>query len=291
MSTKSLTFIVLFIDARLPLTVAHSLVKTYQLLSLNVAINSYDQSLLTLLVSSQFVEIKGAVFKRFEKQDLFQITCAGRILGFIPPSLQLTPKYSDIVERYQLMLMLSFVSWRNLIELSGTEFDFSSGVPKSFKWFRGHSLIWTTLSVRVRPPLRLCQLIHLQPVATVLLSEIGVDWLKHAFITKFNHIRPSVYDRYADVLSRDLTSASPLARHYPSSAVRKHNFVDQSPLVARRLGFASLPLACLTMLIAAQTIVPAWVATRSDDDVINASGETWIRNVKIGGLVILAWLW
>ena len=90
MSTGPLTLIVPFIDARLPLVVAHSLVKTYQLLSLNVAINSYDHSLLTLLVSNQFVEIKGAVFKRFEKQDLFQITCAGRILGLIPPSLQLT---------------------------------------------------------------------------------------------------------------------------------------------------------------------------------------------------------
>ena len=150
MSIKPLTLIVTFIDACLTLIVAHSLVLTYQLLSLNVAINSYDHSLLTLLVSNQFVEIKGSVFKRFEKQDLFQITCAGRVLGLIPPVTAADLQYSDIVERYQLMLMLSFVAWRNLIELSGTEFDFSSGVPKSFKWFRGHSLIWTTLPVRIR---------------------------------------------------------------------------------------------------------------------------------------------
>ena len=78
---------VMFIDARLPRVVAHSLVLTYQLLSLNVAINSYDHSLLTLLVSNQFVEIKGSVFKRFEKQDLFQITCAGSISNSIPLSL------------------------------------------------------------------------------------------------------------------------------------------------------------------------------------------------------------
>ena len=291
MSVKPLTLKLTFIDTRLPLVVAHSLVLTYQLLSLNVAINSYDHSLLTLLVSNQFVEIKGSVFKRFEKQDLFQITCAGRILDLIPPVAVIDLKCSDIVERYQLMLMLSFVAWRNLIELSGTEFDFSSGVPKSFKWFRGHSLIWTTLPVRIRPPLPVGSLICLKPVATVLLSEIAVDWLKHAFITKFNHIRPSVYERYADVLSQDLASASPLARHYPSSAVRKHNYVDQSPLVARRLGFASLPLACLTMLIAAQSIVPAWVAARSDDEVMTISGDVWIRHVKIGGLVVLAWVW
>ena len=37
----------------------HALVYFYQLVSLNVAVNSYDNALLTLLVSNQFVEIKG----------------------------------------------------------------------------------------------------------------------------------------------------------------------------------------------------------------------------------------
>lgn len=49
----------------------------YQLIALNVAVNSYDNALLTLLVSNQFVEIKGSVFKKFEKDNLFQIACAG----------------------------------------------------------------------------------------------------------------------------------------------------------------------------------------------------------------------
>jgi hypothetical protein len=43
---------------------------------------------------------------------------------------------------------------------------------------------------------------------TVLISEVFVDWLKHAFITKFNHIRPSVYERYIDILCRDLSVGS-----------------------------------------------------------------------------------
>ena len=51
----------------------------YQMISLNVAVNSYDHALLTLLVSNQFVEIKGSVFKKFEKDNLFQITCAGML--------------------------------------------------------------------------------------------------------------------------------------------------------------------------------------------------------------------
>ncbi|KAJ7901805.1 eukaryotic membrane protein family-domain-containing protein [Mycena olivaceomarginata] len=198
--------------------VVHSLVMVYQLISLNVAVNSYDHALLTLLVSNQFVEIKGSVFKKFEKDNLFQITCA------------------DIVERFTLALMLCVVAFRNLIELSGSEFDFREGfvLPKSFGWVWGNNILWTIS----------------YPVLTVLVSEMLVDWLKHAFITKFNHIRPSVYERYTDVLCRDLASGSAVGRR----GARKHTYVDQAPLVARRLGFASLPLAVLAILIGSQSI-------------------------------------
>ena len=60
----------------------HALVMVYQMLCLNVAINSYDNALLSLLMSNQFVEIKGSVFKKFEKDNLFQITCAGLLICF-----------------------------------------------------------------------------------------------------------------------------------------------------------------------------------------------------------------
>ena len=51
----------------------------------------------------------------------------------------------DIVERFSLFLMLFVVAFRNLIELSGSEFDFSGGfsLPKSFGWFRGNNVLWT----------------------------------------------------------------------------------------------------------------------------------------------------
>jgi hypothetical protein len=51
---------------------------------------------------------------------------------------------ADIVERFCLGLMLFFVAFRNLIELSGSEFDFSEGMflPKSFGWIGG-SVLWT----------------------------------------------------------------------------------------------------------------------------------------------------
>ena len=73
------------------LQVTHALIMVYQLISLNVAVNSYDHALLTLLVSNQFVEIKGSVFKKFEKDNLFQITCAGKPKSCISQNLRNAP--------------------------------------------------------------------------------------------------------------------------------------------------------------------------------------------------------
>ncbi|KAL0072668.1 hypothetical protein AAF712_000431 [Marasmius tenuissimus] len=248
---------ILYFMLALAYNVAHAIVMVYQLIALNVAVNSYDHALLTLLVSNQFVEIKGSVFKKFEKDSLFQITCA------------------DIVERFSLALMLTVVAFRNLIELSGSEFDFAEGgfvLPKSFGWFRGNNVLWTIS----------------YPVLTVMLSEMLVDWFKHAFITKFNHIRPSVYERYTDVLCRDLSSGSAVGRR----GARKHTYVDQSPLVARRLGFASLPLAVLAILIGSQSIslvlslpseIPSWSVFDYTTDEITRY-LTWIT------MGVLFWL-
>lgn len=119
------------------------------------------------------------------------------------------------MERFTLALMLCVVAFRNLIELSGSEFDFREGfvLPKSFGWVWGNNILWTISYVRNL----IAQLwdttdLRQQPVLTVLVSEMLVDWLKHAFITKFNHIRPSVYERYTDVLCRDLASGSAVGR-------------------------------------------------------------------------------
>ncbi|KAI0743765.1 eukaryotic membrane protein family-domain-containing protein [Daedaleopsis nitida] len=239
-------------------TVAHALVMIYQMISLNVAVNSYDNALLTLLVSNQFVEIKGSVFKKFEKDNLFQITCA------------------DIVERFTLAMMLLVVAFRNLIELSGSTFNFNEGfaLPKSFGWFRGNNVLWTIS----------------YPVLTVMASETCVDWLKHAFITKFNHIKPSVYERYTDVLCRDLASGSAVGRR----GAQKHTYVDQAPLVARRLGFASLPLAVLAVLIGSQSVV-LLVSMHADDSPLwtrpwqEYTTNDWTNVAKWTALAVLCW--
>ncbi|BFZ61296.1 hypothetical protein YB2330_002358 [Saitoella coloradoensis] len=194
--------------------VLHAIVLFYQLVALNVAVNSYSNALLGLLLSNQFVEIKGSVFKKFEKENLFQVTCA------------------DIVERFQLTLMLLIIALRNTVELSAS----------------------TSLSLPLLFDL-------LSPVLIVTGSEMAVDWLKHAFITKFNGLRPRVYKRYLDVLCRDYV-------------VSENAFVDQSPAVARRIGFASLPLACLTIRAGMQVwSMLRLVHTSNVNVVLNQSGS------------------
>jgi len=237
----------------------HALVFLYQLVALNVAINSYDNALLTLLVSNQFVEIKGSVFKKFEKENLFQITCA------------------DIVERFQLALMLSVIAVRNMVEMSGSDFAF---LPKSF--IRGKNLVGTIWS----------------PVLVVIISEMIVDWVKHGFITKFNHIRTSCYERYSDVLCKDIIVAAgfgkPVSSVSSATRGRHASFADQSPLVNRRLGFASIPLACIVVRVGVQSAAIAFSSIDSgQDQVFTALASATQSPAQIDalatGLKVLKW--
>ncbi|KAI9889055.1 MAG: hypothetical protein M1814_005844 [Vezdaea aestivalis] len=194
--------------------VIHSTALFYQVITLNVAVNSYSNALLTLLMSNQFVEIKSTVFKKFEKENLFQLTCA------------------DVVERFQLWLMLMIIALRNLVEvglpslsfsvpspLDSTSKSFRSGIlPKSFTLFPE----WSG------------QLFG--PFFLVLGSEMLVDWLKHAYITKFNNTKPAIYGRFLDVLAKD----------YYSNA-----FADQN--LTKRLGLPVIPLSCLFLRASLQT--------------------------------------
>ena len=148
--------------------VVHSVVLLFQLITLNVAINSYSNALLTLLVSNQFVELKSAVFKKFDSDNLFQLACG------------------DVVERFQLSLYLAII----LI----------MSIPDH------HDRI-------------------LFAVAAVWGSELLVDWFKHAFIGKFNHISSHVYRRFTAAHFRDISGGG-----------------DD---IARRMGFTIIPFACI----------------------------------------------
>jgi TM2 domain-containing membrane protein YozV len=66
----------------------------------------------------------------------------------------------------------------------------------------------------------------LTPSFVVFGTEVLVDWLKHAFITKFNQLRPTVYSRFFDSLCRDLIGN---ARHKSSTDSKDDTTASQGP--------------------------------------------------------------
>ena len=177
----------------------HSIALYYQVITLNVAVNSYSNALLTLLLSNQFVEIKSTVFKRFEKDNLFQLTCA------------------DIVERFQLWIMLLIIGMRNVVEVGGLSVP-GAGSETSFddasKPLHNPSILPHSFTV-LPPWITNCLMSGevLSPFLIVIGSEMLVDTIKHAYVTKFNNIKPAFYSRLLDILCKDYytnVSFSPL---------------------------------------------------------------------------------
>ncbi|KAN0120031.1 DUF747 domain containing protein [Hyaloscypha variabilis] len=200
--------------------VVHATALFLQVVTLNVAVNSYSNALLTLLLSNQFVEIKSTVFKKIEKDNLFQLTCA------------------DIVERFQLWLMLMIIASRNIVEVGGLSIlsaATDSGAAEVLKNatvpLRGNSIIPNSFNI-----LPVWSGEVLSPFLFVLGSEMVVDWIKHSYISKFNNVKPAVYGRYLDVLAKD----------YYTNA-----FVSQN--LVKRIGLPVIPLSCLFIRSSVQT--------------------------------------
>ncbi|XP_058048299.1 transmembrane anterior posterior transformation protein 1 homolog isoform X2 [Ahaetulla prasina] len=134
----------------------HAILIMVQATTLNVAFNSHNKSLLTIMMSNNFVEIKGSVFKKFEKNNLFQMS------------------NSDIKERFTNYVLLLIVCLRNM---------------EQFSWNPDH--LWVLFP----------------DVCMVIASEVAVDIVKHAFITKFNDITADVYSEYKASLAFDFVSS------------------------------------------------------------------------------------
>ncbi|KAF7514607.1 hypothetical protein G7054_g15166 [Neopestalotiopsis clavispora] len=191
--------------------VAHAVVLFYQVITLNVAVNSYSNALLTLLMSNQFVEIKGSVFKKIEKENLFQLTC------------------SDVVERFQLWIILVIIGLRNIVEVgglsvpgAGSEIDPSMSGPGPI-----HTASNLPASFTLLPSWMFSGEV-LSPFLIVIGSEMLVDWTKHAYINKFNNVKPTIYRRMLDIFCKD----------YYTNAFG-------APALTRRIGLPLLPLSCL----------------------------------------------
>lgn len=210
--------------------VCHSYVFIYQIMSLTVAINSYSNALLTLILSAQFSELKSSVFKKFEREGLFQITCA------------------DLTERFQLFTILFIISLKNLnIENNNTSLKPNSWYMNSSNYIN----IWFG--------------IIMGPTFVVIGSEVMVDWLKHLYITKFNKIKPSIYDKYSRVLSSDYMDTY---RNFTSTSEETtHDNNLDGILLVKRIG---LPLLTMIIVFVKMSIIPLFTAIISEFKFVGA---------------------
>ena len=182
----------------------HSMLFLLQATTLNVAINASNKALLTIMMSNNFVELKGSVFKKFDKNNFFQV---GLKLKHIKPHLIhfLQVSCSDVRERFHLFALLFVVVVQTMKEYGWREESFWSLAPD-------------------------CLL--------VLGAEILVDWVKHAFITRFNDLPAEVYHDYTISLAYDLAQTK-----------QKYAFSDHSDIVTRRMGFIPLPLGVVMLRV------------------------------------------
>uniref|UniRef100_A0A914C0A3 Uncharacterized protein n=1 Tax=Acrobeloides nanus TaxID=290746 RepID=A0A914C0A3_9BILA len=170
----------------------HALLILLQATTLNVAFNSHNQALLTIMMSNNFVELKGAVFKKFAKPNLFQMSC------------------SDVRERFHTVILLLVVVLRNMTAVNWKLDHLTEMVPD---------------------------------LVMVIIAELIVDWLKHAFITKFNEISADVYHDFTITLAYDVV------RSREESA-----FSDFSDQVSRRMGFPPIPIAIMLVRVIIQSV-------------------------------------
>ncbi|CAB62802.1 Protein TAPT1 homolog [Caenorhabditis elegans] len=169
----------------------HSFLVILQATTLNVAFNSHNQTVLAIMMSNNFVELKGSVFKKFAKANLFQMAC------------------SDVRERFHIFALLFVVMIRNMTAVNWNIDSFTEMIPD---------------------------------IIMVVGCEYFVDWLKHAFITKFNEINAEVYKDFT------ITIAFDVIRSRDQSA-----FSDYSDQVSRRMGFIPIPLSIMIIRVLSQT--------------------------------------
>jgi hypothetical protein len=110
---------------------------------------------------------------------------------------------SDITERFQIFLFFILIAGLGVLHSDATS--------------------WTE---------------HFVSFSNVLLfmfgAEMLADWIKHAFVAKFNKIGPSIYKKYARILRADIS-------YYRKESI----MLDYTHSICRRIGLAQIPLACL----------------------------------------------
>ena len=162
--------------------IVHSLLYFATAIALNVAVWSSDNALISVIILNNFTEIKAHVFKKFDKNNLFQLACA------------------DITERFKLFLFMFIIS---MVEAGNS----------------GNESIAVSIGL----------------VFNMIFCEAVADWIKHAFVTKFNQIDSSVYKDYARIFQNDIING-----------YKGRLMLEPTYAMSRKVGLSQVPLVCVS---------------------------------------------
>ena len=196
----------------------HALLLFAQVITLNVSVNSDNSSLFILLVSNNFVELKSAVFKRFDANNLFQIAC------------------SDVVERFQLILFLLLITVMNVSHL-GVDVAWEAGwlqkaAVMSVMVVGGEMVVdWIKHGF-------ICKFNMISPRVYRQYAEI----IQHDFVQAH-------FAQTSTPLSASAAASSGPSSTPPAAAAK----ASSAHSVSRRLGLSSLPLAVLALRVVGST--------------------------------------
>lgn len=171
---------------------AHSMVMLCCVTTLNVAFNSHNKALLTIMLSNNFVELKGSVFKKLDKNNVFLMSC------------------TDVKERFYNLVFLLIIFIRNMAEFDWHMDEFFVLIPT---------------------------------FCTIFFSEFFIDWIKHAFVMKFNGLSEEVFKDYKLQLAYDFIDSR-----------QKETLKIHYDFRSRRYGFIPIPLFCLLLRVFMQSI-------------------------------------
>eukprot|EP01129_Flabellula_baltica_P015434 TRINITY_DN786_c0_g1_i8.p2 TRINITY_DN786_c0_g1~~TRINITY_DN786_c0_g1_i8.p2 ORF type:complete len:277 (+),score=35.37 TRINITY_DN786_c0_g1_i8:424-1254(+) len=159
-------------------SVLHTGLLLLKVVALNAAVNSQTDVLTSLLISTQLVEVKKSVFKKYPLSRLEEIV------------------QFDIIERFQIIIFLFVI-------LSNNFYD--SGIL----------MLYQSLGCFLK----------------IFVSEVFIDWIKHAFISHLNEIPTGVYEEMKITMCNSLTNG-------------KGSLVSDLRM-SRAISFIGLPLMCV----------------------------------------------
>jgi len=194
----------------------------YQLRSVKHSISGYTTAVMAFFVAAIYVIVHSSIYFIHVATLTVAINSAEQALvtvlilnnfaeikSFVFKKFDRTNLFqlacSDITERFQITLYLAVIVFVALVQAGDEWMDLLPG--------------------------------HLVVMLMMYIGECLSDWVKHAFISKFNHIDASVYEDFSRVLRKDILS-------YQKD---KEKGVDRTYAITRRVGLSQIPLACVTI--------------------------------------------